>query len=244
MFDLIRDRLYSVLMPHCCSSCGEKLSQIHNGNACNECWSKTTVFDGSETICRRCGAPLTNPSKSGAVSCWQCDGHHYEKARAIGIYEHGLAAAVIGLKTTPKLAPRSTELLLEAFRRNDLDKTFLIIPIPLSKQRKLERGFNQAEVIAEALSRATRLRTDAGSLARVRHSPMHRIGMDQKARDLSVKNAFEVLRPKLIEGENVLLVDDVLTTGATASYCAKALKKAGASSVNVLTLARAITHEN
>jgi predicted amidophosphoribosyltransferase len=64
--------------------------------------------------------------------------------------------------------------------------------------------------------------------------------MDEKARDLSVKNSFDVARPKLIDGQNVLLIDDVLTTGATASYCAKALKRCGASAVNVLTLARAV----
>ncbi len=70
---------------------------------------------------------------------------------------------------------------------------------------------------------------------------MHRTGMDRKARDLSVKNAFEVARPNLISGHTILLVDDVYTTGATLSYCAKALKKHGAVEVNALTIARAIT---
>ncbi len=69
---------------------------------------------------------------------------------------------------------------------------------------------------------------------------MHRIGMDKKARELTVKNAFEITRPKLIEGKNVLLVDDVFTSGATASSCAKVLKKNGAVGVQVFTLARAV----
>ena len=69
---------------------------------------------------------------------------------------------------------------------------------------------------------------------------MHRIGMDEKARELTVRKAFEVTRPKLIEGQNILLIDDVFTSGATASYCAKVLKKHGAAKVNVLTLARAV----
>jgi predicted amidophosphoribosyltransferase len=64
--------------------------------------------------------------------------------------------------------------------------------------------------------------------------------MDEKARDLSVQNSFNVLRPKLIAGQRILVVDDVFTTGATVSYCAKALKKAGAIEVNVLTIARAV----
>jgi ComF family protein len=104
----------------------------------------------------------------------------------------------------------------------------------------LERGFNQAQVLAEMLGRHFGISVDSFSLARSKHSPIHRVGMDEKARELSVKDAFSVVRPKLIKGQKILLIDDVLTTGATVSYCAKALKKAGAAEVNVLTLARAV----
>ena len=68
---------------------------------------------------------------------------------------------------------------------------------------------------------------------------MHRAGMDRKARGMTVKNAFDVSRPKLIGGKNILLVDDVLTSGETVSSCAKILKKKGAARVDVITLARA-----
>jgi ComF family protein len=116
----------------------------------------------------------------------------------------------------------------------------LILPIPLSKHRRLERGFNQAEVIAAAVAARINVPVDRQSLARRLHTPIHRVGMDQKARELSVRNAFEVQRPKLIGGKNVVLVDDVLTSGATASGAAKVLKKAGAGQVLVFTLARAV----
>jgi predicted amidophosphoribosyltransferase len=69
---------------------------------------------------------------------------------------------------------------------------------------------------------------------------MHRVAMDRKAREVTVKNAFAVTRPKLIEGKNVLLIDDVLTSGSTVSSCALVLKKSGAARVDVLTLARAV----
>jgi predicted amidophosphoribosyltransferase len=69
---------------------------------------------------------------------------------------------------------------------------------------------------------------------------MHRVGMDQKARELTIHNAFTVLRPKLIAGRHVMLIDDVLTSGATASQAAKILKKNGAAGVSVFTLARAV----
>ena len=117
----------------------------------------------------------------------------------------------------------------------------LIVPVPLSRQRQRERGFNQAadhRKITRVKSFVSRWMPSA--LSRTSHSPIHRVGMDRKARDLSVKNAFTVARPKLIAGQTILLIDDVYTTGATLSYCAKALKKSDAVRVDVLTLARAI----
>jgi predicted amidophosphoribosyltransferase len=89
------------------------------------------------------------------------------------------------------------------------------------------------------ISRHAALPLDEKSLIRTKHTLMHRAGMDSKARGQTVKNAFKVVRPRLIEGRSILLVDDVFTSGETASICAKLLKKSGASTVNVLTLARA-----
>jgi ComF family protein len=144
------------------------------------------------------------------------------------------------LKTQPQLPRKLADLLVTTYDRNGFADASLLIPVPLSKQRQLERGFNQADVIASALSKATGVRVDPLSLVRTKHSPIHRAGMDEKARDLSVQKSFSVKRAKLIRDQKVLLIDDVLTTGATASYCAQALKDAGAAQVNVLTLARAV----
>jgi len=172
--------------------------------------------------------------------CRQCDSHHYDSASSIGPYDGALKAEVIALKTVPKIASRTRELLFSSYANAGFEISSLIIPVPLSRQRQLERGFNQAEIVANELSNKFHHEVDAGSLVRTNHSPIHRMGMDRKARDLSVKNAFTVARPKLIEGRSILLVDDVYTTGATLSYCAKALKKSGALRVDVLTLARAL----
>jgi ComF family protein len=131
-------------------------------------------------------------------------------------------------------------LLFETFERNGFRESSLLVPVPLSKLRMLERGFNQADVIANVLGRRFGISVDSNSLSRIKHSSIHRVGMDEKARDLSVKDSFSVVRSKLIKDKKILLIDDVLTTGATVSYCAKALKKAGAVEVNVLTLARAV----
>lgn len=228
-----------MVYPQLCLSCGASLS-LPDENSCKACWAETTIFDGSEAACEKCGLPLGGVKTERIAHCWQCDGHKYDKARSIGIYSHALASAVISLKTVPNLKKQICEAFEAAFLRSDFDASTLIIPVPLSRQRFHERGFNQAEVVAKYLSERTQIPTDALSLARTKHSQIHRIGMDSKARDLSVQNAFKVVRPKLIEGQRILLIDDVYTTGATLSYCAKALKKSGALEVNALTLARAI----
>jgi competence protein ComFC len=113
-----------------------------------------------------------------------------------------------------------------------------MIPVPLHPERERERGFNQAAVLGRRLSRLNRLPMDEHSVIRTAHTERHRAGMDARARRESVANAFTVIRPRLIEGERVLLIDDVFTTGATVSACAEALKAAGARQVSVLTVAR------
>ncbi|HWS56694.1 MAG TPA: phosphoribosyltransferase family protein, partial [Pyrinomonadaceae bacterium] len=127
----------------------------------------------------------------------------------------------------------------EARRRAPLDAATVVVPVPLHPERERGRGFNQAALLARALARRAGLPLDEWSLTRVAHTERHRAGMDRRARRETVEGAFRVVRPRLVAGRSVLLVDDVFTTGATASACAAALKAAGAAEVFVLTVARA-----
>jgi ComF family protein len=242
MLDAIQNSFFSLIYPQDCRVCASHVESHEDGVACRDCWAATRTFDGSEMLCEKCGAFFGDKAAPIPVFCRKCDNHHYDKAIAAGIYEKALAAAIVNLKRVPSLPHRLKMIINAAARRKEFDVIDLIVPIPLSASRRIERGFNQAESIAAVISRAIGIPVDAHSLTRRMHTPIHRIGMDQKARELTVKNAFEVVRPKLIEGKNVLLVDDVLTSGATASSCAKVLKKSGASSVNVFTVARAVMH--
>lgn len=191
-------------------------------------------------LCEKCGAFFGDKAAPVAVFCHKCDDHFYDKAAAVGVYEKAMSATILNLKEQPILPKRLRRLIPAAIESNGFFNADLIIPIPLSKQRRLERGFNQAEFISNEIARTTNIPVDTASLARKLHTPIHRMGMDKRARELTVQSAFEVLRPKLITGKKILLVDDVFTSGATASYCAKALKKNGAAEVNVFTLARAV----
>lgn len=156
------------------------------------------------------------------------------------MYEKALAASIIQLKAQPHIPRKLRVLIAEAVELQAFRGADLVMPTPLSKLRRAERGFNQAELIGGIVADRIGAKLDSKSLRRTAHTPIHRVGMDQRARELTVQNAFEVVRPKLIEGRRILLVDDVLTSGATASFCAKALKRSGAEAVDVFTLARAV----
>jgi ComF family protein len=189
-------------------------------------------------LCDKCGALLGDRAAPSPVFCRKCDDHHYDAALAAGIYENALAASILNLKKVPHMPRRLTAALADrAVGKINVD---VIVPVPLSRQRQHERGFNQADIIARELARVTGHKVDSASLGRKLHTAAHRIGMDHRARELSVINAFEVIRPKLIEGKAILLVDDVFTSGSTASACAHVLKKKGACRVDVFTLARAV----
>jgi ComF family protein len=128
--------------------------------------------------------------------------------------------------------------MYEVYLRAPLNRATCIVPVPLHAEREKQRGFNQAAILANELSKLSRLPVDAQSLVRVEHTGRHRAGMDARARQESVEDAFAVVHPRTIAGEHILLVDDVFTTGATASACARVLLTAGAEEVLVLTIAR------
>ena len=118
----------------------------------------------------------------------------------------------------------------------------MVIPVPQSRKRNMERGFNQAEILADLVAKTLDVKMVTDAVIRTSHTPIHRAAMDRKARAVTVERSFEVRIPRLLAGRNILLVDDVLTSGSTASACASVLKKNGASRVDVVTLARAVMH--
>jgi len=240
MFHKFFDSLLTLAYPQACQVCENSVENSADGVACCLCWKKTNVFSGAETLCAKCGAFLQTKSANLQTFCRRCDGHFYDSARAVGIYEHALAASILHLKREPFVAGNLRNLFLSRFQNSDFQDAALIVPVPLSKKRFLERGFNQAAVLSKILAKQAGVKLDEHSLVRRIHTPMHRVGMDGKARAASVENAFEVKRRKFVEDAKVLLVDDVFTSGATVSNCAKVLKKSGAEKVYVFTLAKTL----
>jgi ComF family protein len=153
-----------------------------------------------------------------------------------------LRASILLLKRQPHVCLKLKQLLIRTQQQHPLSEATRIVPVPLHSERERARGFNQAVLIGRQLSATSQLPLDEVSLVRTQHTDRHRAGMDAKGRRETVENAFRVSYPALIAGERVLLVDDVFTTGATVSSCAKALLQAGAAEVLVLTLARPVQH--
>jgi ComF family protein len=237
------DATLALVFPQACAVCGASVEARACGVACAACWQKTRIFSEEDLICWKCGvlAPGRVPEeKRREVRCHRCDVEHFTAARACGAYEGALRASVLALKREPDVATRLARLLLDTQKREPLQSATRILPVPLHPERLHERGFNQAAMLGRALARLTELPFDEWSLIRTAHTERHRAGMDARARRESVDGAFEVHRPRLVEAERILLIDDVYTTGATVSSCAGVLKQAGAQEVLALTLARPI----
>jgi ComF family protein len=238
----IYEAALALVYPQACAVCGDSVESRHDGVVCGRCWQETPIFDEATALCWKCGALRQVSAKEDrrdSIRCGRCDDDAFNAARACGSYEGALRASILELKREPHVARRLAVLLHEVQTRGPLDAADLIVPVPLHADRERERGFNQAVVIARELARLSRLPLDEHSVVRRLHTERHRAGMDAKARRQSVADAFAVRHRDLIAGKRVLLVDDVFTTGATASACARALIENGAGAAFVLTIARA-----
>jgi len=239
MFGKLYDSFLTLAYPQECLVCKNSVEQSRNGIACESCWSKTRIFSGNITLCHKCGKFHHKEFAEFATYCRECEDHFYDAARAAGLYESALSASILNLKKEQNVSRKMREVILDAYARVPFDQADRIVPIPLSKRRYLERGFNQAEIIAKILSKETGTPIDKKILIRTKHARVHRAGMDRRGRELTVIKSFEFKGNRKLRGGNILLVDDVFASGATASACAKILKKNGAGKVFIFTIARA-----
>ncbi|MBK7995551.1 MAG: ComF family protein [Blastocatellia bacterium] len=237
---VLKDALLTTLFPTACHVCGQLVESNDYGVACQQCWQAYQVLP-TNNLCLKCGYPFEIPSQNFPIKdCLRCRNILFSLARACGAYEGAMSASILALKTRPYLCEKLVELIQNTVQKSDFLPINLVIPIPLHLNRLKERGFNQALLIAEYASKFITVDLDNESLARVKPTIKHRVGMNVVDREDSLKGAFQVTRPRLVKGQIVLLVDDVFTTGTTISVATKALLEAGAKEVKVFTLARVI----
>ena len=248
----IAEGLFSVLFPSDCRICGEPLLNISRLPVCLECLAQMEPIRGN--ICSICGertlSSYAECDEDGLRRCPVCRRieRPFERAVAYGSYDEGLRELVHLLKYS-RVRPAARVLgrmLAEAIAT--IESSFghapvLVIPVPLYKGKLRQRGFNQAELIARAAAKVfpkpERLELASGFLLRTRDT-RSQIGLTSHQRRENMRGAFAVASTAKVIGREVLLVDDVYTTGTTASECARVLSKAGAAKVWVATVARTL----
>ncbi len=216
-----------------------------DGVACEKCWEEIESQRAMLDLCVKCGTQLPAlpaQARIGDRRCGRCDDYAFSLARACGPYSGALREHILWLKSHPRIPARLRGLLSATLSRHiQLAECESIVPMPLHAERLAERTYNQAEVIAEAVSSLTGLRVDTASVVRIKKTERHRAGMGAKERARSLEQAFSIRAPRSVENRVVLVIDDVMTTGSTAHEISSTLLEAGARAVNVLTLAHAIS---
>lgn len=226
--------------PRVCPGCG-RLSDRPGRHLCWGCLSGIELF--TESLCDVCGAFVSGHVRHRFV-CGACrqSPPAYDRARSAGHFTGLLRDLVHRFKYSQALWLKNDLAdLLEGCLRAHFDAAAVdvVLPVPLHPVRMRERSYNQAAVLAEALAGRIGRRFDGRSLVRVRQTGTQ-TRLRARERKENMRGAFCVRRPEWVRGRAALLIDDVMTTGATLDACARALKKAGARRVWALTAARGL----
>jgi ComF family protein len=223
-------RLLNIIYPSQCPSCGGVSDIFSHSPICSSCWFQIKRYTGPS--CRICAMPFTSEYAEICMKCLK-KAPPFSKVMNYGLYEGSLAEAINQLKFhgLKRLAKPLGRLLL-SFDLSGMDG---IVPVPLSIKKLKERGFNQSLLFARVISRDKKIPLLMDILFKKKETPPQ-TRLSGKERLSNLRNAFIVKGD--IKGLRLVLVDDVMTTGATVTECSKQLMKAGAKEVVVITLAR------
>ena len=227
-------------LPPRCPGCGAIVADPNR--FCLDCW-RSLAFLG-EPCCLRCGLPFAFAGSS-AAECGRClaEPPPFDRLRAAVAYGEVSRRVALKLKYSgrPGLASTLAHFMLRHLEPEGGEGRALLVPVPLHRWRIWKRGYNQSALIATALARRSGVPAELDLIRRTRATPPLR-DLGRRERALAVRGAFALApgaRPGLA-GRRIILVDDVYTSGATASACARILKRGGAASVEILCWARVV----
>ena len=234
-------KIIDIILPPRCIKCGTILTQ--NNGLCPKCFNEITFI--SEPYCHKCGHPFSEIKKGQKLLCAPCaknkNREYFRYNRSAIIYNEESKNMILGLKFMDKTENAQIMASWMFIAGKDIWESGaeIIIPVPLHYSRLLKRRYNQSALLAKELNKLCKLPVDYDSL--VRHKKTRpQVEFSGHERIKNVKGAFSVKTPEKIKNKRIILIDDVLTTGSTLKECAIALKKAGAKSVDTLTIAKVI----
>ncbi|MSP43079.1 MAG: ComF family protein [Alphaproteobacteria bacterium] len=233
--------LADALLPPRCLATGEVVDR--QGQLSASAWRDINFI--SSPMCARCGLPFAFGMEEDAEQeCGAClaDMPDYDRARAVFQYDDASRSMILAFKHGDRMegAPAFAAWMARAGADLVADAD-LIVPVPLHRKRLFRRRYNQLAVLALYLARLTAKPAMVDALARTRHTPpMGGLNRRERLHNMAGAIAVRDARWANVAGSNILLIDDVLTTGATASACARGLRGAGAARIDILTLARVV----
>jgi len=233
--------LANTIFPSRCVICGIVLYNNEKIRICSECLSRISFV--KTPICSCCGLPFVNYEGTDHL-CGECvsSKQYFSVVRSVGEFKQPLMDAIHRFKYKGEISVGETlGRLMAGFEYNSfsLEGYSLILPVPLHQRRLKERGFNQSVILAREIASRYSIGLDFRTLKRTIHTKPQ-TGLGKKQRSTNVKGSFIVTDREKIDGERVVLIDDVYTTGSTVRECARILIKNGVEEVAVLTLARAV----
>ena len=235
--------IVALAFPDDCRVCAQPLEEPSRVPICGACLEGFRTI--AHPICGRCGRPMLASAHTGAAGplCRLCRAgvYAFDCARSFAVYDDSLLRAITLLKHQPMkpLAAWFAGRLAGLARSDPALAADVVVPIPLHPGRLLERGFNQAELLARALARQTGLPILPRALERRKPRPPKR-RLSRHERWEIVRGAYAPVTGTQFDNRRVLLVDDVFTTGATLDACSRALRSAGATRVAAVTVARVV----
>ncbi len=236
-------KILDFVFPQNCISCDGKITAADRC-LCAPC--REDIGFIRQPYCFQCGVPadLSYDYPHEEFLCGDCrqNSFRFDRARSLGFFDTVLRTMIHAFKYRKQMGVLSEiNFLLEKYfsEHPDFCQGFTVSPVPLHFNRMKERGFDQAFLIARQAARILKLPLEGGLLKRVK-ATRPQVNITRKERARNVKGAFEVSRPELVAGKNILLVDDVFTTGATVNEATKVLKKEGVGEVHVFTVGRVV----
>jgi ComF family protein len=231
--------MLDAVLPPRCFSCGEQV--LSQGDLCGACWAGLDFFSGVGCAC--CGFPFEVDIGDDAL-CGPCIKKRplYARARAVMRYDDNSRPMVLAFKNSDR--HEGVDIFgkwMAGVATGQLHNTDIIIPVPLHRKRLFYRRYNQAALMAKAIGKQMNIEVDVNGL--IRNKPTKSQGhLRRKERFKNVRAAFSLTKKGelAIKDKHILLVDDVLTTGATVGACTKVLMGKGAASVQIITLTRVV----